>query len=576
MSLPMMKKERKLLSILVITIIFAVLPPAINATNGARLAIIPQNNTFYSNTTLIYSTFTVNVTVYDVIDLYTWQVNVTYDPTLLDVYDVSLPTDHVFAGKAHFAVHNIGTGWVFYGGTLLAPESGVNVAEGRLAQIEFEIISEPPTSSQVSCNLAFSKPGGDAGAETWMQNTPGVYIPFTAESGYYEYIWAPTVEPYMEAKPSRYEATQLETFNITVWVNNIVVSHRLANVSFTLNYNATLLEVTQVTEGQFLSDIGATTFAYTINDGNLTIEVALNPPYTGFPEGNGVLAVITFGGIFQSARENSCNLRLTNISLLDNAANPIPFQPELTRHSFYFISPATSQITINVPQKIVIGSTATISGTITPARPNVEVTINYTLFTGSTYWVVLAKTLTDNNGNYAYVWTPNEIGYFDFRASWPGDDSVLGAETPENPRLTLEVQAKATSTITITIAPSTTVLVGNNVIISGNISPKRAGVTVTLEYKLANETDWTILGTDETDSQSLFSFTWTTPPLGKYEIRARWPGDSSTEEATSETKTVEIVESLPVDFMAYVPYIALAIVIVLVGLVVYFKKIRKV
>ena len=155
---------------------------------GARMAILPRENIFSTLENPVGSTFTVNVTVYDIIDLFTWQINVTFDPALLNMTNIYVPTDNVFAGKTLFVIDPyINVGWVIYGATLFAPEPGVNVTQGRLAQIEFQIISAPPTGESVSCSLDFS--GADDSTETFMLDSqrPQKDIPFLTQNGYYEY-----------------------------------------------------------------------------------------------------------------------------------------------------------------------------------------------------------------------------------------------------------------------------------------------------------------------------------------------------------------------------------------------------
>ncbi len=155
-----------------------------------RLAIIPKNNTFYPGTTPIYSTFKLNVTVYDVSDLFTWQINVTYDPSMLNCTGASLPSDHVFAGKTYFVVPaNLGSGWVLYGASLLGDPPGVNVIEGRLAQLTFKIIAVPETGS-LSCGIDFTTPP----TKTFMLNPVGTDISFIVENGYYKYSTVLSVE----------------------------------------------------------------------------------------------------------------------------------------------------------------------------------------------------------------------------------------------------------------------------------------------------------------------------------------------------------------------------------------------
>lgn len=571
MKLTLTEKGTLWLMILLVATITSNLYSIINASNGARLTITPQNNVFHTNTTFVYDTFTVNVTVHDIIDLYTWQINVTYDPALLNVTRAFLPDDNVFAGKNSFAVEPIlAEGSVLYGATLLGEPLGVDVIEGRLAQLEFQIMSGPPTDGSVSCNLDFV--GVADSSETFMlKSPPQDIISIVAESGYYEYDWQPILEPYMEAKPPRYETSHLETFNITVWLNNIVSGHRLVDVAFKLSYNATLMNVTTVLEGPLLSEVGTTTFTHSTDTDNLTIQNYLNPPYANYPDRGGVIATVTFQGIFQDAKKRSCNLELNDIILLDNDTNPISSPPEFTKHSFYSIQPATSQITITAADKVATGSDAIISGAITPTKIGVEVTIYYKTI-GSDLWNILSEVVTDDNSVYTYTWhTPTYPGIFNLYAGWSGDNDTQGAESQE---IGIEVKYKDPSTITIKIVPGTTVLLGEDVTITGNINPKHTQVTVTIHYRTVGETSWNVLATVETDSESTYSYTWTAPELGKYEVKASWQGDPITSEATSETKTVEIVESIPFDIMTYLPYIAIIIIVALIVIVYYFKKIR--
>ncbi|MCK4482831.1 hypothetical protein KAU55_06355, partial [Candidatus Bathyarchaeota archaeon] len=326
--------------------------------------------------------------------------------------------------------------------------------------------------------------------------------------------------------------------------------------------------VTQVLEGSFLAGFGSTTLNYTIEAGNVTVLNYLEAP-TIFPEGDGMIATITFQGVYQDKREHYCDLKLNNIQLLNNTMSPIPFSSPL--HSSYRILPATSLITISVSGKIVaVGSSLTINGTIEPVRKGVEVIINITHLVD---WDILSTVITDDNGRYTFVWTTNEIGTFKVRAGWLGDDFTLGAETEIVSDI--EVKLKVSSSLTISIDPGTTVVFGNNLTITGTITPTRTDVNVTVEYRQAGETDWILLGMTETDSGSYFSYTWINPEIGEYEVRASWEGDASYEGA-SETKTVKILETAPVDYINYFIYALAGILIAaaIIGIL-YFKKFRK-
>jgi len=517
----------------------------------------------------------VTIFVYDVSDLQYFQVLLKYDSTVMNATRAWIPsdeTDYVFYGK-----QSVSPGIYFYyddpiyGTSVLVGDSLLSTEDtftgtGLLAIIEFEIIEAPDMGEALSCNLSIDN------LDTFLVDSHNNDIVTIKTNGYYQYTWVELLEPYLETKPPRYDAAKLETFDISVWLNNIASSHRLVNITFKLSYDATLLNVTQVAEGPFLTEIGATTFDYTDEAGNVTVLNYLVPPYTSFPEGDGEIAIITFQGIYQDAEEHSCDLKLHDIQLLNDNMNPVPFPPELTRHCYYTIRPATSLITINLSKDlVVIGSNVTIDGTITPIRKGVEVTIHYR-FVGF-LWENLSTPITDDDGRYTYTWSPDESGTFEFYASWPGDNFILGDESDVSQNL--EIVYKEQSTVTINIDPGTLVVVGQNITIKGTIQPKRAHVNVTIYYRPAGETNWILLETVLTDSQSRYTCTWLGPEIGKYEVKASWLGDASTLEASSDIITVEIVETLPVDFMAYLPYVLGGIAIVAVVVIVYFKKVKK-
>ncbi len=204
------KKATLLLSILTVIFATAALSSTIKAADTV-LAITPAKTTYYTHSTPVGTTFKLNVTVYDVLDLYTWQINVTYDTSMLNCTAASLPADQVFAGKTYFAPPVVlGNGWVFYGATLLGEPAGVDATEGRLAQLTFEIISAPSTGVFRS-SVDFS----GIGPETFMQDTPGIDIIFTTESGTYEYWYTEYLVHDIVVGSQTYTVTTLSNGTIT-------------------------------------------------------------------------------------------------------------------------------------------------------------------------------------------------------------------------------------------------------------------------------------------------------------------------------------------------------------------------
>ncbi len=64
---------------------------------------------------------------------------------------------------------------------------------------------------------------------------------------------------------------------------------------------------------------------------------------------------------------------------------------------------------------------------------------------------------------------------------------------------------------------------GDHVVISGAIIPLQQGVTITLSYRIAGNSQWANLTTVTTDANGKYAYTWT-PPQGDYEIRASISG----------------------------------------------------
>jgi len=76
---------------------------------------------------------------------------------------------------------------------------------------------------------------------------------------------------------------------------------------------------------------------------------------------------------------------------------------------------------------VTIGEDVEVHGWISPVRPGVSVTIIYREVQGS--WITLGSTLTDQNGNFTYIWKPVSVGAYEIKASWDGDDVTHGNES---------------------------------------------------------------------------------------------------------------------------------------------------
>ena len=97
--------------------------------------------------------------------------------------------------------------------------------------------------------------------------------------------------------------------------------------------------------------------------------------------------------------------------------------------SVNFALRVNSTITISVdPTTITIGENTTLSGSVSPPRVGVNVTIQYRL-KGEKTWINLTTVTTNEQSQYSHVWTPETAGAYEIKARWPGDKSILPAES---------------------------------------------------------------------------------------------------------------------------------------------------
>jgi hypothetical protein len=116
--------------------------------------------------------------------------------------------------------------------------------------------------------------------------------------------------------------------------------------------------------------------------------------------------------------------------------------------------------------------------------------------------------------------------------------------------------------------------VGGDVTISGAITPVQGIVNVTIKYKKAGEVSWGPLANVLTNSESQYTYTWTTTEKGTYDIKASWPGDADTGSDESAPKTLRIGVEEAIDTVTYV-IVGVVAVVVILAMVIYFVKFRK-
>lgn len=162
---------------IVATVLVAVLATANQVrADSTTLAIVPSS--IVDTSKAPGSSIIINVTVADVTDLFTWQVKIFFNPSVLSCTNATVPPDNVFAGRTIFfpgtAIDN-GEGSVKFGATIVI--GSAFTGSGVLCQIGFDVLSIGRTG------LNFSLPYGE---DTFLLNSDLSAIPSIVNNGYFD------------------------------------------------------------------------------------------------------------------------------------------------------------------------------------------------------------------------------------------------------------------------------------------------------------------------------------------------------------------------------------------------------
>jgi hypothetical protein len=299
-----------------------------------KIYVTPQNNIFNADIVPVNSTFSVNVSVINGVNVWNWQVNFTFDPSLLQCVSAIIPSDSPFLFPvAPDPYVDNDNGYVLIGASKLGTQPPIN-ASGTLTTITLKIIKAPTTSTPLTCPLNLAE--GTRLKDNKMQD-----LPATLEPGHYEY-YLPL--PYIEVRPSQYNATlpyEQVTFNI--YVGNVSEKFMFIGFQFVLRFNQSLIEPIGYTAGTFMESfknngedvLYVVTYDY-LGDPALpegynayVVGVMLLPNtttgqyYEPYPEGGGLLISLHFNATYCSPSDE---IALTDISFWYLEGNP--FFPE--------------------------------------------------------------------------------------------------------------------------------------------------------------------------------------------------------------------------------------------------------
>jgi len=270
-----------------VTILFSLKLPRIgvsyNSTEVVVLDPLTGTNNFTFTTCLkdVGDTFIANVTVINVTKLFSWQLNITWDPSMLDLLSMTLPPDHVFSGWMYYTAPaspdiNHTAGYVVWSVLSGSGEPSFN-GTGTLAQLEFNITHAPNLGETIACTITIDTEGR---FNSYLLDPNVNEIPFTPVDGNYKYIGV-----VCERNVAILNVTLSKTligqgrcmdvnvtienrgnstgnFNVTVYANTTIIAYLLENITLAAN-KAITVTCTWNTTG--------------FNKGNYTISVYIPP-----------------------------------------------------------------------------------------------------------------------------------------------------------------------------------------------------------------------------------------------------------------------------------------------------------
>lgn len=207
------------------------------------------------------------------------------------------------------------------------------------------------------------------------------------------------------------------------------------------------------------------------------------------------------------------------------------------------------------PSELTIGDFVIVSGSINLSVSDATVTLIYTKPNSST---VTTASITDSEGDYSDIYTPNTVGFWSVAASWDGDSIHEGASSSE---VGFTV-SKISSSITCEVS-SSSLIIGDSVTVYGSINPALSGKIVTLTYEKTDRIPPSFTRTVTTGSDGSFSDSYTLDASGAWSVTVSWDGDSIYESASSTTESFEVKEKdIPWMFygaIASIPVIAIGL-----------------
>jgi len=280
----------------------------------------------------------VNVSVFDVANLATWQINITWDPTLLEIAvpeDIYLPPDNIFGDYADPVGLTITPSSVYWvvGIKLGAPFSSFT-GSGTLCQIKFNVTKTPAEGETLTTLMHFVL-AGEYPFYTKLIDPDGNLISYDPVDGNYEYSWPPPPPPPSEGaafyvRPEEIINSSIlppQTIQFNVTIKNVTDMY---GYYFRLEYNPSILSCVSLTIFDVLGETNyIPEFSVDNTNGMIFVNVTYLPPAEPITS---ELELPLTNIKFRVKGIGATPLSLQNTSLIDSLGRPIP---HVVHHGFF-------------------------------------------------------------------------------------------------------------------------------------------------------------------------------------------------------------------------------------------------
>jgi hypothetical protein len=281
-----------------------------------KIYVNPKDNIFSTGTTAVGDTFTVDIATsgWELPGLYGYELKLYYDPTLLNITETEYPTDHFLSTASNFptpVIIDYEAGAALFGCILLGDVPG-STGSGVLATVTFQIIAGPPPV--LSCDLELKD-------ITLLDPDGNDITEYDVEHGIYEFS-APGPPVYLKVEPKPVSAAEIgDEVVIQVTINEMESALKLANVTFKLHYNTSLLSTKEewISPGETYVWFNVTLEA---DYARVEIQMVTEAP---FPEGKATLATITFNATHIPSTLTTSPLSFSDVVLTDIDGNTVQY-----------------------------------------------------------------------------------------------------------------------------------------------------------------------------------------------------------------------------------------------------------